>query len=167
MFVETCYIGFTLWETVVLAAHHTADPFPHQTIKVSSDTHRKEGKAFTIHVYTDESGRYDRDREATWRDLKSYNRSDTEALESMEKASAIAEKATSSNAGSIAGHAADSSHSGNVSGPQATLGVQSWPNGWYNDPWGGIRLSWRSEKGRSNLKDAGLYVCETARSSKT
>jgi len=120
-------------------AYRGADPFPHQTVKLSTDEHREKGKAFTVHIYTDESGSYDRHREATWTNLKNYNRSDAQALESLQDASAITEKHSSSKASSETGNAANSSYSGDDLGTQATVGVQSWPDGWYKDPWGGTR----------------------------
>lgn len=64
------------------AAYLDADQFPHQSVRLSTEEHHAQGKGFSVHIYTDEDGIYDRDRLASWSLLKSNKIYDNRIFES-------------------------------------------------------------------------------------
>jgi len=62
-------------------AYLSADPFPHQTVRFSTDEHYNERKGYTVHIYTHANGVYDHHRETTWQRLTDYNRFDMQACQ--------------------------------------------------------------------------------------
>ena len=82
-------------------AYYHADPNPHQTVKFSNEVHREQKEGFTIHIYTDANGVYDRSVNTSWDNSSWYTESENAAVDlgrldrgiwNEEQATSVAEK---------------------------------------------------------------------------